>query len=501
MAFIQLHPDDNVAVAAKDLVQGDSVEVPAGTIAILEQIPFGHKFALSLIPEGTAISKYGYPIGRALYAIRPGEHVHEHNCVSNRDTQLPPDFADLDGIQTRLKEANRQKSDVRGQLQVSLMGYQREDGSVGVRNHVLVLPTVQCANGVVESIGHSVTEVVTIPHIYGCSQIGPDLDQTGRVLEAFAGHPNVGATLLISLGCETLPAEEIAVRLSLQGKLVKILTIQKEGGSRKTHKKGVGIAQELVQEMEARKREAIPISKLTIGLECGGSDAWSGVTANPAVGIASDIVVALGGTAILSEVSEIIGAEHLLAARAVRDEVAKQILQVVKRRLDMVKEQGLDLYGAQPTPGNIAGGITTIEEKSLGAVAKAGSSPILEVLEYGRKPTKSGLVIMDTAGNDPESVTGMVAGGAQLVVFTTGRGSPTGCPIAPTIKVASNSPMYRRLRDDMDINAGSVLEGELLAEVGKRIFEEIVEVANGKATAAEKWGHHEFSIETLGQRV
>ena len=381
------------------------------------------------------------------------------------------------------------------------MGYQRNDGSVGVRNHVLVLPTVQCANGVVERIGRSFPEVVAIPHIYGCSQVGPDLDQTRRILEAFAGHPNVGATLLIGLGCETLPAEAMADRLSSQGKLVKALVIQREGGCRKTFEKGVRIAQELVRETGAQKREAIPISKLIIGLECGGSDAWSGITANPAVGVASDVVVALGGTVVLSEVTEFIGAEHLLAARAVSDEVGDEILGVSRSRLDSVREQGLDLYGAQPTPGNITGGLTTIEEKSLGAVAKAGSSPIREVLKYGQSPTQKGLVIMDTAGNDPESVTGMVAGGAQLVVFTTGCGSPTGSPIAPTIKVASNSPMYSDLRDGMDINAGSILEGVQLEEIGGRIFDKIIEVANGEATTAEKWGHHEFSIESLGQRV
>jgi altronate dehydratase large subunit len=266
--------------------------------------------------------------------------------------------------------------------------------------------------------------------------------------------------------------------------------------------KGLGMARELFQEVSRAQREAIPLSELVVATECGGSDAWSGVTANPALGAASDLVVRAGGTVILSEASEFIGAEHVLAARAASPEVAACIVESARRREDEASRVGVDLRGAQPTPGNIAGGLSTIEEKSLGTIAKGGTTPVRECLPYAHRPTQRGLVVMDTPGNDPESVTGMVAGGAQVVVFTTGRGSPTGCPIAPVIKVASNSAMFRKMADDMDVNAGTILEsGESLASVGRRIFDEIIAVANGKQTSAETWGHKEFAINVIGPRL
>jgi altronate dehydratase large subunit len=264
----------------------------------------------------------------------------------------------------------------------------------------------------------------------------------------------------------------------------------------------LSIARVLLQEVSGAVREPVPLSELIVGVECGGSDAWSGVAANPAVGVASDLLIKMGGTVILSEVTEFIGAEHLLAARAADPAIARQIVDATVRREEEAKRMKVDMRGAQPTPGNIAGGLTTIEEKSLGAIAKGGSTPIREFLEYAHRPTQHGLVSMDTPGNDPESVTAMVAGGAQVVVFTTGRGSPTGCPIAPVIKVASNSAMYHRLQDDMDLDAGTVVSaGESLDSVGRRILDEIMAVANGRQTAAEAWGHKEFAISEIGSRL
>jgi len=291
-------------------------------------------------------------------------------------------------------------------------------------------------------------------------------------------------------------------QLAAGGVTVQHLVIQDEGGSRATAARGLGIARELVHQVSRAAREPIPLSELTVAVECGGSDAWSGVTANPAVGVASDLVVAAGGTVILSEVPEFIGAEHLLAARAADESVACQIVEATLRREREANRMGVDMRGAQPTPGNMAGGLTTIEEKSLGTISKGGSTPVREVLPYAYRPTQHGLVIMDTPGNDPESVTAMVAGGAQVVVFTTGRGSPTGCPIAPVIKVATNSAMYRRLKDDMDVDAGTVISaGESLASAGGRIWDEILAAANGKLTAAEAWGHKEFAISAIGPRL
>lgn len=494
-----MHPDDNVALAAIDLPAGAMVSVNGLAVLLRQNIPFGHKFACRPIARGELVLKYGQVIGRATADIAIGEHAHVHNIESTRGRG---DWGEPMAVGfSSLQPTALQSLPIAQPPVTTFWGYRRRDGRVGVRNHVLILPTVHCANTVVERIGRLLPEVVAIPHVYGCSQLGDDLAQSRRVLEEFARHPNVGAVLLIGLGCETMPTIEMAEQLAAEGVLVQRLTIQEEGGSRATFDRGVGIARELLQEVAGAQRELASLSELIVATECGGSDAWSGVTANPAVGVASDLVVAAGGTVILSEVPEFIGAEHLLAARAATPEIGQQIVAAVLRREREAVRMGVDLRGAQPAPGNIAGGLTTIEEKSLGTIAKGGTTPVQEFVRYAHRPTKRGLIIMDTAGNDLESVTGMVAGGAQVVVFTTGRGSPTGCPIAPVIKVATNTPMYQRLRDDMDINAGTVLEGEPLAEVGLRIFREIVDVANGKETAAETWGHREFAIEVIGPRL
>jgi altronate dehydratase large subunit len=367
---------------------------------------------------------------------------------------------------------------------------------------VLVLASVQCANAVVDHIGRAVPEVVALSHAWGCSQIGADLAQSLRVLTEFATHPNVGAALLIGLGCETMPTAEIAAALARAGVPYRYLVIQDEGGSRPTIERGAAIGRELLAEAAQAQRVEVPLSELIVGVECGGSDAWSGVTANPAVGAASDLIVKAGSTVILSETPEFIGAEHLIAERAATAEVARRIVEAVLKHEAGANRMGVNLRGAQPTPGNIAGGLTTIEEKSLGAITKGGSTVVQEFLPYACRPTQRGLVVMDTPGNDTESVTGMVAGGAQVVVFTTGRGTPAGCPIAPVIKVATNSAMYRRLSGDMDLDAGTIIEaGEPLADVGRRICAELIAVANGKETAAELLGAREFAINVIGPRL
>ncbi len=382
------------------------------------------------------------------------------------------------------------------------LGYRRKDGRAGVRNHLLVISSVHCANSVVARIGQALPSAVALPHAWGCSQLGDDLAQSRRVLEEFASHPNVGAAILIGLGCETMPTVEMGEKLAALGAPVARLTIQEEGGARATYGKALGLARDMLQDLQRVQREPIPLAELSVGLECGGSDGWSGITANPAVGVASDLLVAAGGTVILSETTEFIGAEHLLAARGANQAIGEQIVAFTRGREADAARMGVDMRGSQPTPGNIAGGLTTVEEKSLGAIAKGGSTVIQEVIPYAHRPTRRGLVVMDTPGNDPESVTAMVAGGAQVVVFTTGRGSPAGCPIAPVIKVATNSTMYRHLAGDMDLDAGTIIgEGEPLDSVGRRIFAEVVAVANGKPTAAEVWGAQDFAINVIGPRV
>jgi altronate dehydratase large subunit len=502
---LQLHPDDNVAMAVTDLPAAHLVpaEEGGGPVLLPGPIPSGHKYARRAIPAGAPVLKYGQPIGRALTSIAPGEHVHVHNVESLRgrgdlERELIEPHPDV-GPQP---SPGPQPTPTGPPASAVFQGYRRRDGRAGVRNHLLVLAAVGCADGVVKRIGRALPEAIAVAHVYGCSQLGEDLAQTQRVLEGFAAHPNVGAVLLVGLGCETIATAEMAQRLISRGVVCQRLTIQEEGGSRATFDRGVDIARELLSEVSRARREPVPLSELILAVECGGSDAWSGVTANPATGIASDLLVQAGGAVILSEVTEFIGAEHLLAARSASAEIGRQIVGATLRREGEAKRLGVDMRGGQPTPGNIAGGLTTIEEKSLGAIAKGGSTTVREFVGYAHRPSIHGLVVMDTPGNDPESVTGMVAAGAQVVVFTTGRGSPTGCPIAPVIKVCSNSATYRRLAEDMDLDAGTIVEGgETPADVGRRIFGEIVAVASGKQTAAEAWGHEEFAIETIGPRL
>lgn len=497
-----MHGDDNVLLAVDNLPAGHVIRAGGTPVVLPAPIPSGHKLARRAIAAGETVLKYGQPIGRATAAIAAGEHVHVHNVESLRGRG---DLAEPLPVVPGRGPASATRSPAAALARVdpglSFLGYRRHDGRAGTRNHVLILPTVQCANAAVRRIGQLAPDVVALPHVYGCSQLGDDLAQTTRTLEGFASHPNVAAVLLVALGCESLDAAGLAGRLAAAGVNVRLLNIQDEGGAAATAERGAAIAAGMLAEAQLLERTPIPLSELIVGLECGGSDAWSGITANPALGIASDMLVATGGSVILSETTEFIGAEHLLAARALPEQ-AERILAAVRRGEDLARRMGVDMRGAQPSPGNIAGGLTTIEEKSLGAITKGGSSPVQEMVPYACRPTRRGLVLMDTPGNDPESVTGMVAGGAQVVVFTTGRGSPTGCPIAPVIKLASNTPMALRMKDDIDLDAGTILSaGEPLVDVGERIFAEVIAVASGKETAAERWGYAEFSINMIGPRV
>lgn len=378
-------------------------------------------------------------------------------------------------------------------------GYRRADGSVGIRNHILVIPSVMCSTHVVEKLMARCPDVVGIIHQHGCSGIGADFDQTLRTLVGMGRNPNVAAVLLVGLGCESIQSNLIADGIAVTGKPVERVVIQEVGGATKTFDKAMLLLDRLRADIEATDKETVPFSELIVGTECGGSDACSGISANPALGVASDMVVREGGTVILSETTEFIGAEHILGRRAKSPAIRQHLMDIVAASEEGARRMGVDVRGAQPTPGNMAGGLTTIEEKSLGCVYKGGTSEIQEVIGYAERPSAHGLVIMDTPGNDVESVVGMVAGGAQVVVFTTGRGSPTGNPIAPVIKVASNSPMYRRMEEHMDVNAGTVVEGvETTEHVGRRIFAAIVAVAQGEPTAAERLGHREFAINRIG---
>lgn len=376
-----------------------------------------------------------------------------------------------------------------------LLGYRRPDGKIGVRNHLLVIPASVCASETARRIADQVEGAIAIPNQHGCTQIGEDFNITERTLIGFGKNPNVAAVLVIGLGCENISPALLADEISKTGKPVKSLIIQEHGGAIKTQAKGVKILQQMAQYAASYERVPFNVEELIIALECGSSDTTSGLCANPALGIASDLIISHGGSIILSETTEFIGAEHILAQRANTPEIGQQILDLVKECETKSLTMGVDLRGSQPTPGNISGGLTTIEEKSLGCIHKAGTSPIMGVLRYAQPICGKGLYVMDSPGQDIESITGMVAAGAQIVIFTTGRGSPTGSPIAPVIKITGNPKTAISMSDHIDVNCGTIIEGtETINQVGQGIFNEILSVANGKLSCSETLGFREFGI-------
>lgn len=386
------------------------------------------------------------------------------------------------------------------ELNTKFWGYRRKDGRVGVRNHVLILPTIVCATQSAVRITELVQGTVSFIHQHGCAQVGVDYEQTFRTYVGIGSNPNVYGVVVLGLGCETHQGRSVADEIAKRtGKPVELVSIQENGGTLMTIARGAQVAARMVQEASMQRREECDISELIVATECGGSDACSGLSANPAVGVVSDMLVDGGGTAILAETSEIIGAEHLLANRAVDDRVRQRVYEVIQAMEAKAIMMGVDIRTGNPTPGNIKGGLSSLEEKSLGAAAKAGSRPLQELIDYAEQPSKKGLVWMDTPGQDIEQLTGMVAGGAQVVLFTSGRGTPTGSPIAPVIKIATNTRMFETMSDNMDMNAGTIIEGkESMQDIGRRMFEEVLHVANGKWTKAEILKQYDFGINRIG---
>ena len=363
---------------------------------------------------------------------------------------------------------------------MEFLGYKRSDGRYGVRNYVLVLSSVSCASGVVDAIGRALPDVVTINYSTGCG-----LDRIGiRTLTGLINNPNVGAVLVIGLGCEGTGSQRLLE--SAQGKPAEALVIQRDGGSTAATAKGIEIASRFLKELKDQPRVPAPVSELVVGLECGGSDALSGVTANPAVGVAADRFVELGATVILSETTEMIGTAHILKRRGATPELGEQVEKLVNDQQKRVRAALGDLAGLVIAPGNIEGGLSSIAEKSLGCITKGGTTPINEVVEYAQRPSKRGLIIMDTPGYDIDSMAGLTAGGSQFILFTTGRGSIAGFPAVPVVKISSNSITYKNMPGDMDVNAGAIIdEDRTLDEVGQDIFDLSVSVANGRQTCAE----------------
>ncbi|MEH7304215.1 UxaA family hydrolase [Neobacillus drentensis] len=380
-----------------------------------------------------------------------------------------------------------------------IKGYRRADGKAGIRNHVLLMPTVVCANQVVNRIGQQVSGTVAIPHQHGCSQVGDDKERTHRVLVGMGKNPNVGAVLIVSLGCEVMNAKQIRDEIRETGKPVLWIDIQDEGGSVKAIQKGIEAARELVSQVEQTPQEDIHLSEIIVGVKCGGSDATSGLCSNPALGKASDLIISEGGSIVMGETTEIIGAEHIVAEKAVSEDVREKLYSCVEKFEKEIERMGVDMRGGNPSPGNIEGGLSSIEEKSLGCISKAGTSSLQGVVEYAEPIPGRGFYFMDSPGNDIECVSGMAAAGVNVVCFTTGLGTPTGNPIVPVIKITGNERTGKRMADNIDIDTSNVLQGkETLEQAGKHIFKEIVNVATGSLTKAEILGHQEFSINRIG---
>jgi altronate hydrolase len=461
-----------------------------GEMMLPGDVPRGHKLAVRDLPAGCAVHKYGQSIGRASVAIAAGAHVHTHNLAMD-DTVRAYEFGTA---RTELPAPSGPRR--------TFQGYHRANGRVGTRNFVGVLTSVNCSASAAKMIADqfrgnalaafpNVDGVVALTHQSGCGLVGGSdgANLLVRTLRGYAAHPNFGGLLVLGLGCEMVSVQSLVEGLDLPADtIVDTLTIQDSGGVRATVKAGVELVAAMLPLLDARRRTPASISELVLGLNCGGSDGFSGITANPALGHASDRLVAAGGTSILAETPEIFGAEGLLTRRAVSREVGRKLIE----RLDWWQgyvQAGGGTLDNNPSPGNKAGGLTTILEKSLGAVAKAGRADLAAVYEYAEPVTARGLVFMDTPGYDPVSVTGIVAGGATVVCFTTGRGSVLGCRPTPSIKLATNSEMYQRMAEDMDLNCGRVVDGTAsLAQVGDEIFERIIAVASGEPTVSEELG-------------
>jgi altronate hydrolase len=500
--YLRLNPADDVVIACRELESGTNLIQE--NVVVRERIPAGHKVATRAIAAGEAVRRYNQVIGFATREIAAGAHVHVHN-LEVRD--FARDYA--------YGEAYRPTA--RAPRPATFQGIVRPDGRVATRNYIGILSTVNCSATVAKHVARAfegdalaaypnVDGVVALTHTSGC---GMDVSGEGmavlrRTLAGYARHANFAGVLIIGLGCEGNQMDALFFTQGLQqGPLLRAMTIQDQGGTAKTVQQGIEAIREMLPLANDVRRETVPASHIVVGLQCGGSDGYSGITANPALGAAVDLLVENGGTAILSETPEIYGAEHLLTRRAVSREVGEKVVQRIRWWEEYTARNRGEMNN-NPSPGNKAGGLTTILEKSLGAVAKGGTTGLMEVYEYAMPVTAKGLVFMDTPGYDPVSATGQVAGGANMICFTTGRGSVYGCKPSPSLKLATNTPMYERMEDDMDINCGAILDGSLgVQEAGRKIFELILATASGAPSKSERhgFGQDEFVPWYLGAVV
>jgi altronate dehydratase len=487
--LLRLSRRDNVAVARASLEAGAVIRFDGGELQLLDAIPAGHKVAVADISEGATVYKYGEDIGTARRPIRRGEWVHTHNLqfdVKERDWAFSSNLSDLSDIP--LVEPH------------TFWGYPRADGRAGTRNYIAVAGASNCAAHAVSEIeavfraedfsGSNIDGVVSFPHGEGCGHSeGPDTAQLRRTIDGVMDHPNVAAAIIVGLGCEV---NQISYYLPEGNGSRRGLTLQESGGTRNVVRDGAKAVRELIGSVGRLERVEVPVARIILGTNCGGSDGFSGITANPALGYCSDLLVKHGGTSVLAETPEIYGAEHLLTRRAKTREIGEKLLRQIQWYKEYVGRFGAS-FDDNPSPGNKAGGLTNIAEKSLGAAIKSGTSVLTDVLEYAERIRTPGFNYMNTPGHDPHSLTGLAAGGVNIIIFTTGRGSAIGFPTVPVIKVATNSRMAAHMKANMDLNAGTIADGEEdIRQVGERMYRFMIEVASGRRTFSEQLGHREF---------
>ena len=492
---------DNVVTTIAEIRAGETIIYRKGEeyceLTAAMDIPFCHKAALSDIPKGANVIKYGESLGEVSKDIKAGEWVNETNLFS-----VPRDYdselADENFVMcAKQSEGNPQRKELK------FWGYRRKEGRPGIRNHVLILPTCACGSESCRIVASQVRGAVNIVFNTGCSDVAANTAMSQKVLTGFACNPNVYGVVIIGLGCETVPHYKLKEKIQqMTSKPVVSFGIQDEGGTLKTIEKAVRAARDMAMEAGMQQKELFDASELFIGIECGGSDATSGIASNPAVGEMSDILVDLGATSMISESIEWIGGEHVLAKRAANREIHDQIIEVCRAYEDHLKAAGQDCRAGQPTPGNKAGGLSTLDEKSLGCIRKGGTRPVNEVLEQAVRPSKKGAIVMDTAGYDISSVTSMVAAGCQAVVFTTGRGTPTGNAIAPVLKVTANERTYQKMEDNMDVDLSAIVRGEkTYQQMGDELVSIIEDIANGRLTKAEAFGFSDIAVDHVCRYV
>ena len=490
--ILKINPADNVVVAIQAQHKGSQIEVDGQCITLLEDVPAGHKIAIRDLAKGENVIKYGFPIGHAMEDKKAGSWMNEHNIHTNLAGLLSYEYHPKN-VELNIPQEDR-----------TFMGYRRSDGQVGVRNEIWIIPTVGCVNGIVNSIADRLRQetgaagvdgIFAFPHNYGCSQLGDDHENTKKILRDMVHHPNAGAILVVGLGCENNQPDIFEAFCGDYRKdRVKFIVSQKIEGDEVEY--GLKIARELYALARTDKREAVPLSELRVGLKCGGSDGFSGITANPLLGVFSDYLVAQGGTTVLTEVPEMFGAETILMDRCANQQLFSETVSLINNFKDYFLSHG-EPVGENPSPGNKAGGISTLEDKALGCTQKCGTSLVRGVMPYGERLQVKGLNLLSAPGNDLVASTALASCGCHIVLFTTGRGTPFGTYV-PTMKIATNSQLAANKPGWIDFNAGVIAEGEDMQQVARRFTDYIIEVASGKLVNNEKNGYHEIAIFKTG---